>query len=334
MDVKTRPGKARASLITLPLVVSFLITGFSWPIVPSAARHCRPAGCVRPGPSPTVERVTSSDPPPATGYFHLVGTGGWSSLPSGSDCAALVHRSSWEPRPKNATQNATMPNRTAVHAAFAVRPRAQYGTYDDRWDTWLLPRVDGHFTGTTDEIIQWAACKWGLRDNVLRGIAVRESTWNQYLTKPNGDCVEYYGCGDRFSSATAASKKFCTGLVTLGGHDYQPQFGGDGYCPKTFSIVGEMSWQDPAWDFVWPDNQNGTFPFNRDSTAFAFDYLGAHLRGCYEGWETWLTDTTSGDLWGCVGSWYSGDWHSTAADGYISRVRNEIANHTWLNPDF
>ena len=36
---------------------------------------------------------------------------------------------------------------------------------------------------------------------------------------------------------------------------------------------------------VWPDNQNGTFPFNRDSTAFAVDYIGGELRGCYEGWN-------------------------------------------------
>jgi hypothetical protein len=37
-----------------------------------------------------------------------------------------------------------------------------------------------------------------------------------------------------------------------------------------------------------PDNQNGTFPFNRDSTAFALDYLGSLIRGCCEGWVTWL----------------------------------------------
>jgi hypothetical protein len=119
----------------------------------------------------------------------------------------------------------------------------------------------------------------------------------------------------------------------LRGHDYQPQFGGTGYCPETFSIVGVMSWQNPAWGFAWPYDQNGTFRFSRDSTAFALDYLAAHLRGCYEGWEAWLTKTP-GDLWGCVGSGYSGDWHSVAADGYISRVQNEITSHIWLDPTF
>ena len=43
-----------------------------------------------------------------------------------------------------------------------------------------------------------------------------------------------------------------------------------------------------------PDNQNGTFPFNRDSTAFALDYLGAFLRGCQEGWVHWLGEHRCG----------------------------------------
>ena len=185
-----------------------------------------------------------------------------------------------------------MPDPAQVHAAFAARPRAPLSN-DPRWDTWLLPRVDGQFTGTTDEIFQWAACKWGLPDNVLRAQAVRESMWFQSRTSALGACVVNNGCTDVFSSSSAASVVYCDGLATLGGYDYQRDFA-KGICPKTFGIVSAMSWQDPAWG-AWPDNQNGTFPFNRDSTAFVVDYLGAYLRGCYEGWAWWLT-RTSGDL--------------------------------------
>jgi hypothetical protein len=243
-----------------------------------------------------------------------------------------VHRSTWEIRPENYEENHTMPDPAAVHASFAGRPVASVDGTDPRWDTWLLPRVDGQFTGTTDEIFQWAACKWGLSDNLLRGIAVRESTWYEFLHFSDGSVYPDRGSGDYFASASAASRVFCNAIAAFG-HDYQldPGFG-PGLCPKTFSIVGIMSWQDPAWGQM-KDNQNGTFPFNRDSTAFALDYLGSQLRGCYEGWEWWLSKTT-GDIWGCVGSWYSGDWHSSAADGYISRVQNEISNHTWLTANF
>jgi hypothetical protein len=282
------------------------------------------------------ETLTHGSAPRPSGYFHLRGPGAWSSLPSGQTCAGRVRTSRWEPRPENRVQNHTVPRAHAVASSFSARPRSGDGTYAARWDGWLLPRVDGQFRGTTDEIFQWAACKWGLPDNLLRGIAVRESTWYQYLTNPDGTCVEFRGCGDRFSNATRDSTTYCEGLVKVGHHDYQPQFGGPGVCPKTFSIVGVMSWDDPAWRAparAWRGNQNGTFPFNRDSTAFAVDYLASYLRGCYEGWITWL-HPGGGDIWGCVGSWYSGDWHSSAADGYADRVQREIRRHTWLRPAF
>jgi hypothetical protein len=276
----------------------------------------------------TAATRTPADAPPAAGYYSLRGPG--ATLPSQAACADQIaaHHSTWEPRPDNAAPNSTMPRTASVHQSLASRPRATYGTYDPRWDSFLLARVTGHYTGTTDEIIQWAACKWGLPDNVLRGIAVAESTWFQYETEPSGACIVHYGCGDFFSGEPYADRKpFCTELATFG-HDYQGDYG-NGHCPKTFSIVGEMSWSSPTWGFDWAGNQNGTFPFNRNSTAFAVDYLGAQLRGCYNGWEWWLT-RRDGELWGCVGSWYAGDWHSSAANAYIASVQNEIATHRWL----
>jgi hypothetical protein len=43
----------------------------------------------------------------------------------------------------------------------------------------MLQRVDGSYTGTTDEIIQWASCKWGFDEDLVRGIAATESWWHQ-----------------------------------------------------------------------------------------------------------------------------------------------------------
>ena len=286
-------------------------------------------------------------------------------LPSDSQCAAAVHNSTWEPRPENKQQNTTMPAPGAMAASFAIRPRDQGDTYNSMWDSWLMPRVDGQFTGTTDEILQWAACKWGLPDNLIRADAVEESTWFQYLHFPGdaseggggGSCYWNRGCGDSFSSPTTASTTYCTGLATegvlasevhnyqvdplttTGGYPYTPKAG---LCPKTFSILGIMSWDDPAWEAPYPayaGDQNGTFPFTRDSTAAAADYWGAYIRGCYNGWESWLKQTgtgtyAAGDIWGCIGSWYSGDWHSIAANGYISRVQAQENNLTWLTVSF
>lgn len=274
-------------------------------------------------------------PPPVGGYFGLQPVGAWERLPSGAGCARLVHRSTWEPRRDNNKRNHIVPDEKAVHRAFAARPRAIDNTYDKRWDRWLLARVDGQFTGTTDEIFQWGACKWGLSDNMLRAIADEESTWYQYETYPSGRCVSFYGCGDFFSASSPPSVLYCDAIARYG-YDYQKDHGA-GMCPQTFSIVGIKSWQAPSWGQM-PDNQNGTFPFSRDSTAFAVDYLASHLRGCYEGWELWLRDVNrsygAGDIWGCVGSWFSGDWHSAAAERYVSRVRANLSGHTWLQPEW
>jgi hypothetical protein len=196
--------------------------------------------------------------------------------------------------------------------------------------------VTGAHVGTTDSNIQWAACKWGISDNLLRAIAVHESTWTQYDTYPSGRCVPNMGCGDMITEPTYASRKYCA-FISQAGHNYEEDYG-RGLCPETFSIAGVKSWQDPAWGRM-PHNQNGTFPFNRNSTAFALDYLSSFLRGCYEGWVRWLDNTghgryAAGDLWGCVGAWYAGAWKTPSAKTYISLVRGDLDNRTWLEPDF
>jgi hypothetical protein len=282
----------------------------------------------------TTSSEATSAPPAKGGYFSLQPVGAWATLPSGGTCTNLVRRSAWEPRPDNYKRNHIMPDPQAVHGSFAARPRSGLGTYDPKWDSWLLPRVDGQFTGTTDEIFQWAACKWGLPDDLVRAVAYGESTWYQYETYPSGRCVTYYGCGDWFSSEPySARNTYCDALARYG-YDYQLDYG-DGLCPKTFSIIGEMSWWNPSWGFNWPDNQNGTFPFSRNSTAFAVDYYGSQMRGCYEDWQWELGSSYApGDLWGCVGSWYSGGWHDAAADGYAQRVQAAMNTQPWLTSTF
>jgi hypothetical protein len=278
---------------------------------------------------------TSTMPPMASGYFATRAAGNWSHLPDDQECASRIHRSSWEPRPDNRAPNARMPNADEVHTALARRPRARLGAYDPRWDTWLLPRVTGHHAGTTDENIQWAACKWGMADNLLRAIAFRESSWFQYEIYPDGRCVLQHGCGDMVGSPTPASRAYCSELSGRG-HDYTADFGA-GVCPRTFSIVGVMSWQDPSWGQM-DGNQNGTFPFNRDGTAFALDYLGAVLRGCQEGWMHWLGARGApygpGRIWGCVGAWYTGAWWSGDARRYVALVRSAEHERPWLDPNW
>ena len=263
-------------------------------------------GGAAPGSAPRTDppslQATSDRPPPPGGYFTLKPVGAYASLPSDAEAAAEVHRSSWEARPSNRTYNQTKPTGLVMQR---VNPADQ--AYDPRWNTYILGRITGNFTGTTDEIFQWAAAKWGLPDNLIRTVAYMESDWYQ---SNYGDFThEKAGC--------------------LRGYEKLP-------CPVTFGIVGTKS---TSWA--------GIFPWNRDSTAAAVDVLGAWLRGCYEGWAWWLRGQgnshgtyRAGDLWGCVGAWYSGQWlDGTAAqpdtgENYIARAQHFYQVEPWLQPGF
>ena len=256
-----------------------------------------------PAPGPAPDPV-SSVVPPAGGYFGLRPVGAWSSLPDDAAAAAQVRRSTWEPRPQNAKANSTVPSSLSVGPHGGVAPI---------WNSWLLPRVTGNFTGTTDEIVQWAALKWGLPDEVLRGQMITESYWYQGLLDANGAPINGKGFGD----FTTDQAKCPPGYVAP--------------CPMSFGVLqSKASAAHP-----------GVFPYNRDSTAFNLDYVAAIMRGCYEGWETWLSkwgtaqnSYGAGDLYGCIGRWYSGQWHTTLAEPYIAKVKNNTAARAWATSGF
>jgi hypothetical protein len=246
-------------------------------------------------------RSESTAPPPEEGWFDLRPVGSFDSLPSDVEAAAAVHRSTWEPRPENGDANRTVPTRLAL-----APKRDADRAYDPRWNPHILERISGDFAGTTDEIFQWAAVKWGLSDNVLRTLALQESEWWQ---SNSGDYVD-------------DAAECPPGLAPP--------------CPVTYGIVGvrSTSWQ-------------GIYPWNKNSTAAAVDVLGGWLRGCYEGWVWWLRDHgnhsrgtyRAGDLWGCVGAWFSGDWHDgrvgrSSGENYIHRAQDACAQRPWLRSGF
>ena len=47
--------------------------------------------------------------------------------------------------------------------------------------------MTGAFRGTTDEVLQWAAAKWGFEADLLRAVAVAESGWRQGFVGDRGE---------------------------------------------------------------------------------------------------------------------------------------------------
>lgn len=209
-------------------------------------------------------------------------------MPSDAACAASVGAAT-ENRPDNLTANHTLgvqQNLTSPYSTFS--------------------RVDGAFTGTTDQIIQWVACKWGIDENVVRAQASVESWWHQSAL------------GDWSTSGCAPNYPI----------NYDP-INHPGQCPQS---VGILQVRYPYWT-------NG-FPYVETSTAYNLDYAYAQWRACYEGMEGWLNTVThtgtytAGDLWGCVGVWFAGRWHTTDANNYIIAVQSNLNNQVWKQPGF
>jgi hypothetical protein len=209
-------------------------------------------------------------------------------------CAAEV-RPVAENRPDNTTANNTVPtNPTAI--------TWDPGTY---WSKWIYDRnqVTGNYTGTTDEILQWAACKWGVDENIVRAAAAEESRWHQSTVGDNCGVA-----GEASYGILQVKNKDCSGNWVHGG---------------------------------WPDTQNDT-ALAADTYAAhlraCFD--GAFYDGgtwLYGGQTIAQVIAAHGEdyaLWGCVGAWYSGNWYDSGAQSYISSVQNYYASKPWLNPGF
>lgn len=267
--------------------VTWRVSGVSTPSVTASTVPPVTAG----GSTSTSVPVTSpnpgSNPPPAGGYFTLSAPG--TAFPSDATCAGEVHRSIWEPRPDNAKANGTVPPPFLT----ATNP-----DWDAIWNANYRTRITGNFTGTTDEIIQWAACKWGWPDDLVRGEAVDESDWHQSDT------------GDTSSnSADCAPIGYSTP------------------CPSSFGAL-QIKW----YYNVSHSLTGNAFPWSRDATAYSIDYALSQLRGCYDGHSTYLGNT-KGNLAGCVGAWFSGGWDPSGG-AYWTRVSGFTNARPWLKSGF
>jgi hypothetical protein len=155
---------------------------------------------------------------------------------------------------------------------------------------------------TTDQIIRWAACKWGIDENYMRGQAWEESTWSAYDT---GDL------------------RIIEAICSAGNWDgWQP----NGYCFQSYGII-----QSKAYDF-------NNWPMSLDSTAFNLDFRGANWRACINGDYSYLigpaqtpgypsypNGTPAQMEMGCLGADLSGSWFDPSAIDYYTTIAAFVA---------
>jgi autotransporter family porin len=227
-------------------------------------------------------------------FFETLPPG--TKLPGDAACAAAI-KSRPEIKRMNVAANATKGSQSLSSSFLSGDPRA---------NTEIAARVTGNFTGTTDEILQWVACKWGVDEDMVRAQAAVESWWQQTAK------------GDWSTDASSCAPGHGLGVD-----------GTPGKCPQSFGILqNRYPFEQSAW------------PGINSSTAFNADTAYAIWRACYEGYEWWLNDVeqgkpyAAGDALGCMGRWYAGRWYTSDATQYMSRVQDYLDQRIWETNNF
>jgi hypothetical protein len=175
----------------------------------------------------------------------------------------------------------------------------RFRTYSPTWGACgdaLKAQVTGNHglaDPTTDELIQWAAHKWGIDEDIVRGVTDLESRWHQ---QSSGD----------WDAATGEDMSY--GITSVRRNSQ-----GDGSAP--------------TWDGTFPLSRDST-AFNLDYWAATVRH---YFEGCAQWLNTVerSRDYAAGDMWGSIGAWYSGRWHDAGTEYYVGEVKTRIAQGVW-----
>ncbi len=250
------------------------------------------------------ESAPAPTPAPATPERQTSWRAPMSAPLADADAASLVTPAR-ETRFTNQDENSYRPSGAELDA-YRHGERDKYGRTAAEYNP-LAYHVTGGFSGTTDEIIQWAAHKWGIPEDILRAQAVTESYWNMS------------GLGDR---TTVSNPLNYPSLSRIAG---------------TSDVYQSLGIMQVRWS--GPDGANagtGTEPLRWKSTAFNIDHYASTVRYYYDGRCDWCNGTyAAGQEWLSVGGWFNPyPWGNEAQNGYIAKVQDHLNNRTWAQPGF
>lgn len=170
---------------------------------------------------------------------------------------------------------------------------------------------DGLRRPSTDDLIQWAAHKWGIPENWLRAEFVQESYWSQFQL------------GDQ-------------ARVSARWYSLYP---GQARVAHSRSVYQSMGITQVKWI---PDGSvgAGTEPLRWESTAFNLDYQAATVRFYYDNPRD--ARSSWGDAsyapcqtWNSLGGWFKPyPWNNSGQKSYIDQVQQHLADHDWTKASF
>ena len=250
---------------------------------------------------PPAEEPPAEEPPATEGWSAV----GAKPLSDAAAAALVVHRP--EQRPGNVTANKYVPSAAQISAFRAARN--QYGQTAVQFNPLnaYVDGLDGLANPSTDDIIQWAARKWGIPVDWLRAQYVQESYWRQSQL------------GDRTAVSALWYVLYPLSAQLPGGLEVYESMG-----------ISQVKWR--------PDNSIGTGaePLRWLSTAFNADYQAAMVRYYYDGYCGWCgAGYAAGQKWNSIGAWFSpSPWANGGAQSYVASVQAHLAERPWTSPGF
>jgi hypothetical protein len=165
---------------------------------------------------------------------------------------------------------------------------------------------DGLPSPSTDELIQWAAHKWGIPEDWVRAVMSVESYWHQSAM------------GDRESVPSSWYYQYPPQARIAGTSDVYTSMG-----------IASIKWTPGGL-------HEGSEPLRWKSTAFNLDYYAAQIRYYYDGDCSWCgSGYSAGQQWASIGAWYAPKpWNGSGARSYVERVQDSLDSRTWEQPGF
>jgi hypothetical protein len=211
-----------------------------------------------------------------------------------------------ENHPGNRVANDYVPSDAELQRFLSTRGQnGQTPVQANHWYAFVTGRSDLQ-DASTDDLIQWAAHKWGIPEDWIRALAVYESWWRQ---DAHGD-------------------------LALVPHDWYSHFPTQVREPRG-RVFEEMG----LTQIKWLPNQSvnpGTARLRWRSTAFALDYMGATIRFYYDGdCHNCGAGYSAGQQWASVAAWHAPKpWNNASARAYATALQRILAARTWTTATF
>ena len=243
----------------------------------------------------------SSEPGPQTTWTAP----GAMPLSDQQAAALVIHEP--EQRPENVTANDYVPSESQLAAFYSALNQYGETTVQSNPLYRYVTGRPGLANPSTDDLIQWAAHKWGIPEDWLRAEYVQESWWRQ---------------------GTLGDLTTVAGPVAL-------LYPLAAQIPGTDEVYESMGITQVKWR---PDGSvgAGTEPLRWESTAFNIDYQAATIRYYYDGYCGWCgAGYSAGQQWNSIGAWFEpSPWENPGQQSYIASVQKILSERTWEQPGF